>query len=221
MCSVAVFLRLSVPEEVTDYVGNGLMLPAYRYSLLFALIGCGIMLSGEQRPIALVGNLAVLAATLWFALQWAEPIILPFRALAELIVRYPVVASAMGMGAGIALLFPLQTRRWLTPFVCAISGFCLGLFIILESPFDYYYYWFSTAGGLSGMAVIIVSIALANGARQLVAGATFAIAERIFGSWLIAASLLLTALTVMPQRSAEPAPRETTIINGMELPVLP
>jgi len=216
VCGIAVGLRLSVPEEVADYVSKGFLLPFFRYGLLFALIACGVVLSGESRPIALIANLAVLVSALWFGLHRAETIVLSYEALVELILRYPVLVTAMGMITGGALLFPLRLRRWLAPFVSAGCGLGLGLFIILESPLDYYYGWFSSAGGLGGLAVIIASIALANGARRICASASLAVAERIFASWLIAASLLLAALAIVPQRSFESEPMSTPIPDRIE-----
>ncbi|MBX2805418.1 MAG: hypothetical protein KTR19_05575 [Hyphomicrobiales bacterium] len=199
VCSLAAGLWLSVPEDIADYVNNGLMLPVFRYGLLFALIAYGVILSGERNPVLLVANFAVFASTLWFGLQRAEYIVVTYESFVDLIIRFPVVTTAMGMIAGIALLFPVRARRWLLPIVSACYGLGLGLFVLLESPLDYYYDWFAFSGGLSGMAVIIASIALANGVQQICTRSSFAIAERIFGSWLIAASLLLAALAIAPQ----------------------
>jgi len=216
VCSTAVGLRLSVPEEIANYVSNGLMLPAFRYGLLFALIACGVILSGERHPIVLVVHLTVLASALWFGLQQAEPIVASYEPLAELIVRYPVLTTVMGMTTGGALLLPHRVRRWFAPFVSASCCLCLGLFTILESPVDFNYGWFATAGGLGGIAVVVASIALAAGARRLFARSWLAIAGRIFGSWLIAASLLLAALAIMAKRPLEPALMPTAIPDGIE-----
>ncbi|MDA7949644.1 MAG: hypothetical protein MPJ78_19485 [Hyphomicrobiaceae bacterium] len=201
--AIAVGLRLSVPEEVTGYVTNGLMLPAFRYGLLFPLIACGVILSGECRPIALIANLSILTSALWFGLQRAETIVLLYEPLVELIIGYPVLTTAMGMTTGGALLLPLRARKWFVPFVCAICGLCVGLFIIVESPADYYDGWFLWAAGLGCMAVVVVSMAFSDGARRIYAGSGLAVAGRIFGSWLIAASLMLAALAIVPERSLD------------------
>lgn len=214
--SIAVGLRLSVPEEIADYVGNGLMLPAFRYGLLFPLIACGFILSGE-RTVALVANLAVLASALWFGLQRAEPIVISHEQLAGLIVRYPVLTAAMGVTSGGALLLPIRARQWLVPVVSASCGLCLGLSIILESPGDYYSGWFSSAGGLGGMAVVIASIAVAGSAQRIGSGSWLAVAGRILGSWLIAASLMLAALAIVPKRPLESAPMPTAIPDDVDL----
>lgn len=209
VCIAAVTMRLTVPEGLELYVNNGLTLPAFRYGLLFALIACGMILSDESRPLALAANLAVFVAALWFGHQRAEAIILSSVTVTELVLGYPVVTSTMGMITGATLLLPLGARRWLVPFVCAICGFGFGLFIIMESPFDYFYRWFSVSAALGGMAVVIASIALTSSVRRIIAGSSLAIAERIFGSWLIAASLLLAALAFFPQPAVEPDPMST------------
>ncbi|MEM9107156.1 MAG: hypothetical protein AAGC96_16010 [Pseudomonadota bacterium] len=208
--SIAISTRLSVPVEVADYVNNGLMLPIFRYGLLFALIAYGIVLSGEFRPGALVIHLGIFTFVLWFGLRWAEPIILPYEDLTQLIINYPVATTAMGIVIGIALLLPLPKRRWLVPFVSAICGFCLAVFILLESPFDFQYAWFTFSSGLGCLAVVVASIILTNGARRILSNSVIAIAERICGSWLIAASLLLGALAFFPQQPPDPASLSTT-----------
>ncbi len=211
VCGVAVGLRLTVPENVADYVTNGLMLPVFRYGLLLSLIACGIALSGGGHPIALAAHLAILAAATWFGLHQAESIVLEYEALAELIGGYPVLAAAMCVAAGSALLVPSSARKWLLPLVSAICGVGLGLTVILYSPLDYHAEWFFWAGGTGGLAVVLGSIVLAGGVWRVCAGSWLTVAERILGSWLIAASLMLAALTFQPQRplETEPVPQTT------------
>lgn len=221
LCCIAVGLRLSIPEGIEDYVSSGFTIPAFRYGLLFALIACGVVLSGEHRPIALAAHLAVFASALWFGLQRVEPIILAYDPLAELIVGYPILATAMGLTTGGTLLLPLKARRWLMPFVSASCGLGLGVSMILESPIDYYSGWFSWAGGLSGMAVVIASIALTDGTQLICPGPWLIIAGRILGSWLIAASLMLVALAIVQERSPESAPTRIEIPNDIDLPRQP
>ena len=215
--SIAVGMRLTVPEEIADYVSNGLLLPAYTYSLLFPLIACGFVLAGE-RPSVLVSSLAVLVSTLWFALQQMETMIFSDKQLALLILGYPVLATTMGLTAGSALLLPLRTRRWLVPVVCASCGLGLGHSIVLESPGDYHSSWFSSAGALGGMIVVFTSIALAGAVERIGAGSWLVVASRILGSWLIAASLMLAAIAFLSKPSSETLPMPTTSPDGIELP---
>ena len=218
VCGVAAGLRLMVPEEFVDYVTNGLMLPVFRYGLLLSLIACGIALSGGRRPMALTAHLAVLASAIWFGLNWAEPIVLSYQTLAELISGYPILSAAMSMAAGSALLLPISVRKWFLPFVSAICGAGLGFSVILYSPLDYDAHWFSWAGGTGGLAVVLASIFLADSARRFCAGAWLTIAERILGSWLIAASLMLAALAFLHQRSLETAPVPPISPHGIDAP---
>lgn len=206
VCGIAAGLHLSVPDEIADYVSNGLVLPAYRYGLLAILIACGLILSSERHPIALAAHLVVFALAIGFGLRWVEPLVLSHEPLAEFIVGNPVLTTAMGMITGIALILPLRARWWCVPFVSASCGIGLGLFMVLESPFDYNAGWYSLAGGLGGLAVVVVSIALADCARRMIAGSWLPVAERIIGSWLIAASLMLAALAVVTDGSLEIAP---------------
>ncbi len=200
ICGISIGLRLSVPIEVAHYVDNGLTLPIFRYGLLFALIACGVVLSGERRPIALISHLAVLVTAVCFGLQKVEAIVVTYQPLLQLIIGYPVVTMAMGMTTGCALLVPPRIRIWLFPIVAAYCGLGLGVFVVLESPLDTYYGWFSLAGGIGGVAVVIASIAVTDGARRVFTKSSFAVTERILGSWLVAASLLLAALTIALQR---------------------
>lgn len=208
--SIGIGLVLSVPLVVEDYVKNGLLLPAFRYGLLFPLIACGIILSAEYRPFVLISHLAVLILAVWFGLEIAVDIILLYEPLVELMVNYPVLTTGLAMAMGGALLLPLRSRRWITPLVSFVCGLGLGLFVILESPFDDHYRWFTWAGGLGGLVVIIVSIPLGHGARQICSDQVMTIVERIFGSWLIAAGALLAALAILPQPPFlfEPLPAE-------------
>lgn len=208
VCGVAVSLSLSVPVELADYVDNGLMLPLFRYGLLFALIAYGVVLSGEHRTVTLVIYLSVFTLGVWVGLEWVEPIVLSYPSLTDMIIRYPVLTTAMSMITGICLLLPLGTRTWLVPLVSAVSGTGLGMFILLESPFDDFYAWFSFSAGLGAIAVVLTSTVLFSIARRFLSSTTFTIAERIVGSWLIAASLLLAALAIvpLPPSQLEPLP---------------
>ena len=190
----AVSLQLMVPVQVVDYVSNGIALPVFRYGLLLSLIASGIALSGPRRPIVLAIHLSVLALATWFGLAWAEAIVLSYKPFADFVAGYPVVTAAMSMTAGVLLLCPLRTRKWILPFLSGICGTGLGLSVILESPYDGYTHWFSWAGGIGGLAIVLASIILADIVRQFYAGSWLTIAERILGSWLIAASLMLAAL---------------------------
>lgn len=218
VCGITLGLSLSVPEEVAHYVSNGLMLPAFRYGLLFTMIACGMVLSGERSPLALAAHLAILASAVWFGLHGAEAIVVSYEALAELIVLYPVLTTAMGVITGAALLVPVRARRWLVPFVSAGCGLGLGLFVILESPFDYYSDWFSSSGGLGGMAVVIASSALADVVKRAFDGSWFPVAERIVGSWLIAASVMLAALAVVAKRPLDFPPMPTISPDDIDVP---
>lgn len=209
VCGVAISLRMSVPIELADYVDNGLMLSLFRYGLLFALIAYGVVLSGEDRPVTLVIHLSVFTLGVWVGLEWVEPIVLSYPSLTDVIIRYPVLATAMSMITGICLLLPLRARTWLIPLVSAVSGTGLGMFILLESPFDYFYAWFSFSAGLGAIAVVITSTVLFSIARRFFSSTTFTIAERIVGSWLIAASLLLAALAIVPEPAAQLEPLST------------
>lgn len=203
---IAIGLRLSVPEEVANYVGDGLLLPVFTFGLLFPLIACGVILSGERRPIALVAHLAALSSAIWLGLEWAGPNVLWHEPWGGLIVKYPVLTTAMGLITGGTLLLPLWARRWLFAVVSVSCGLGLGLSIDLESPGDYYSGWFSSAGAIGGMAVVIASTALAGGAQRIGSGYWLVIAGRILGSWLLAASLMLAALSFVPKRPIAPLP---------------
>ena len=202
LCGGAVALVLSVPNVVSSYISNGLLLPVFRYGLLFSLIACGIVLSSEHRPFALVANLALFALALWFGVQQAGALVLLYEPLTALIVTYPVLTPAMGLTAGAALLLPLNMRRWLAPIVCAICGASAGLFILLESPpvNTHFNGWFASAAGCGCMVVLVASLALSDGVRQFSSGSWSAISVRIFASWLIAASLMLAALAIIPKQ---------------------
>ncbi len=217
VCVLAVGLHLWVPEDFAGYVSNGFTLPAFRYGLLASLIALGVVLSGEHRPTMLVAHLAIFISTLGFGLRQAESVVVSYEPLAELVVNYPVISTIMGMATGSALLLPRRGRRWLVPFVSAICGVGLGLFVVVEGPLDYYYGWFTSAGGLSGTAIVVVTTALANGVRRMCTGVWLAIAGRIFGSWLIAASLLLAALAVVAKRPLDPGSVPTGIPDGTGL----
>ncbi|MEM7775847.1 MAG: hypothetical protein AAF732_09580 [Pseudomonadota bacterium] len=212
-----IIMRLWVPEDVASYVRHGLLLPVLKYSLLLPLIACGCILSSE-RPAVLFPSLVVLAATLWLGLRWAEPTVLSDQQLAVLLVRYPVLATTTGVAAGCALLLPPRARRWLVPLVCAICGFGLSLSIALESPGDDYSGWFSSAGGLGGIIVVIASIALAGTVQQFGSSAWLSVGGRILGSWLIAASLMLAGSAVVPQRPLGSLTIPATLFNGADLP---
>ena len=216
VCGVAAGLHLMVPDEVADYVSNGLMHPVFRYGLLFSLIACGVALSGGRRPLALAAHLAILASATWFGLHWGEPVVLLHQTLTELIVRYPVLAAAMSVTAGSALLLPLSARKWLLPFVSAICGLGLSLSVILDSPVDFYADWFSSAGGTGGLAVVLASIILTDSVRRICAGSWLTIAERILGSWLIAASLMLAALAFLPERPPDTEPFPSLIPDEID-----
>lgn len=193
--AMAVGLQLMVPVEVVDYVSNGIVLPVFRYGLLLSLIACGIALSGTRSAWALAGHLVILAFATWFGLQRAEAIVLSYKALADIVAGYPVLTATMSMLAGSVLLLPLSARKWLLPILSAVCGLGLGLSVVLESPYDGYAHWFSWAGGVGGLAIVLSSIILTNALRQFCAGTWLIIAERILGSWLIAASLMLAVLS--------------------------
>ncbi len=212
----AVSLQLLVPIEVVDYVSNGITLPVFRYGLLLSLIACGIALSGRNRPLALVLHLVTLTAATWFGLHWAEPIVLSHKRLSEIIAGYPVLAAAMSMTAGSALLVPFSARKLLLPILSLVGGLGLGLSVILESPYDGDAHWFSWAGGIGGLAIVLSSIILTDAVRQFCAGSWLTIAERILGSWLIAASLMLAALSLQ-QRPIE-IPRLPPVSLGEDNP---
>ena len=197
VCGVAAGLLLMVPEVVGDYVTNGLMFPVFRYGLLLSLIACGVALSGGRHPLALAAHLALLASGTWFGLHQAESIVLEYETLAQIIGGYPVVAATMSVAAGGALLLPPSARKWFLPVLSAICGVGLGLMVILYSPLDYFAEWFFWAGGTGGLAVVLASIVLADGVWRNFAGSWLTVAERILGSWLIAASLMLTALAFL------------------------
>ncbi|MEO0810144.1 MAG: hypothetical protein AAFW82_05805 [Pseudomonadota bacterium] len=209
-------MYLLVPEEIADYVSNGFMLPALSYSLLLPLTACGFVLSSE-RPVALAANLAVLISTLWFGFQWAETIIFSDEQSVLLILGYPIVATTMALTTGGALLLPLSVRRWLVPVVCAICGLGLSLSVVIESPGDDYSGWFLSAGSTGGMAVVITSIVLVSRVKGIGANPWFTIAERILGSWLIAASLMLVTLATMPKRPYKPPTAPLTIPDGINM----
>ncbi len=213
---VAIGMRLMAPEVAADYVSNGFWLPGARYGLLLPLIACGFILASE-RPVALVAGLAVLATTLSFGLNWAETIFLADKELSLLILRYPVLATALGVTTGIALLLPLWARGWLAPVVYASCGLGLGLSVVLESPGDFYAGWFTWAGGIGGLAIVIVSLALVNCMRWLGAGSGLTVAGRILGSWLLAASLMLFALTVARERPPDSATAPATVSRGIDV----
>lgn len=216
VASIAVGLQLSVPLEVEEYVTNGLMLPAFRYGLLFPLAAYGVILSGEYRPIVLVSHFAIFLLALWFGLQMAADIILLYEPLVELMINYPVTTTALAMAVGGALILPCRARRWILPLISAICGLGLGLSVILESPFDEYYGWFTSAGGLGGVAVIVGSIPLGHVARRICSVDAITIVERISGSWLIAASALLAALAMVPQPPLEHEPVPTEIPDDVD-----
>lgn len=206
---LALELRISVPEEITDYVSNGFMLPAYRYGLLFPLAASGIALSGE-RPAVLAVGFAVFSLALWFGLQSAEFVIYQYsEELTALLARRPLIATTMGMTAGVALVIPQYARQWFVPIVTACCGYGLGLSIIVESPVDYLSGWFSSASALGGMSMLIASIVLARALQQLCSRSVSAIAVRILGSWLIAASIMLAALAFVPMRQLDPTQEAT------------
>ena len=206
VCGIAAGLRLMVPEAVGDYVTNGLMFPVFRYGLLLSLIACGIALSCGRHPLALAAHLAILASSTWFGLHQAESIVLECETLAQLIGGYPVLAATMSVAAGSALLLAPSVRKWLLPFLSAICGVGLGLTVILYSPLDYHAEWFFWAGGTGGLAVVLASIVMADGVWRNFAGSWLTVAERILGSWLIAASLMLTALAFLTPRPLENEP---------------
>lgn len=198
-----VALYLMVPDVVSGYVSNGLTLPVYRYGLLFPLIACGLVLSYEHRPILVLAGIVLLALTLWFGVQQLGKFVLLYEPLAALVVTKPVLTPAMGMATGAALLVPTRTRRWLVPVVCAICGLAAGLFILLESPPVYVYYngWFAGAAAISCICVVITATVLSDFGGRILSGSQFVIAERICASWLIAASVMLAALAIIPKRN--------------------
>ena len=214
---IAVGLQASVPEEIADYVSNGFTLPVFRYGLLFPLIACGVILSGERQPIALVVHLGIFVSAIWLGIEWAGPIVYWQVPWGGLIAKYPVLTTVMGLVTGGALLLPLRARRWLVPVVSASCGLGLGLSIDMESPGDYYPGWFSSAGGLGGIAIVIASSALAGGAQRIDSGSWFVVGGRILGSWLIAASLMLGALALVPTRPIEPVPIPMGILEEFDL----
>lgn len=200
---LAIGLQLAAPFDVVDYVSTGFTLPVFRYGLLLSLIACGVAISTGANPGSLAVHLAILAVTTCFALVWAEPIVLSFKTLTDIIARAPVVAAAMSMAAGSALLLSFSARQWLRPCVSAICGIGLGVSVILESPYDYYANWFAWAGGAGGLAIVVASIILTDHVRLSFHGSKLIIAERILGSWLVAASLMLAALSFLPPRPVE------------------
>ncbi len=201
---IAVFLWLSVPEPFAFYVHNGLMLPVFRNSLLFMLIGCGIVLSRVSHSTSLAAYLAILGSALWFGLHHTEAFVLSNGRLTKLVENYPIMTTSMGIVIGVTLLCPFWLCRYLVPLMCICCGLSVGLLIILESPLDDNYLWFSWASGLGGMLVVLATAILINGARRICSNTSLVVVERIFGSWLIAASILLAALAIMPLRALEP-----------------
>lgn len=213
-------VTLSAPKEVADYVPNGFILPATRYSLLFPLIACGLVLYGD-RPSATAACLAVFVSTLWFGVEQADAIFLSTDPFALLFLKYPIGPTVMGLTAGSALLLPQWARHWFVPVVCAICGLGLGLAIGMEGPGGDFSPWFSSAAGLGAMFVIIASMALASGARWVGASSYLLIAGRILGSWLIAASLMLAALAFFPKPPIEPPTPQPEVTEGVSRPSKP
>lgn len=207
----------SVPEKIAGYVTQGLMLPASRYGLLFPLAACGIILADVRRPIALAAHFTVLASAFWTGLKWAGPLYVFEEPWVSLLVRHPGLATGMGLVTGCTLLLPLRTRRWFVLIACTCCGLGLGLAMFLESPGDYHSGWFASAGGLGGMAIVIVSVALADVAMRIGSGDWFIVVGRILGSWLVAASLMLTALAFVPKKPIAPAPTPDGIPGVIDL----
>jgi len=217
ICSCAAGLRLTVPEEISGYVSNGFMLPVFRYGLLCMLIACGVVLTSARDFLGLFASLAIFTSTLWLAIQLAEPVVLFYEPLAELITTHPVLIPTMGITTGGTLLLPLRARRWFNPFVSTICGLAVGLFITLESPGTYDSDWFSSASALGCMTVVIASTAMSDIARRFFDDSWLRVAGRIFGSWLIAASLMLGAITIVPERSLESELMSTESPDGNDL----
>ncbi|MEL6361260.1 MAG: hypothetical protein AAFR21_09240 [Pseudomonadota bacterium] len=214
---IAIGMRLMAPAVGAGYVSNGFMLPASRYSLILPLIACGFVFSGD-RPVALGASLTAFVSTLWLALCYTETLFISLDGLIAYTLGSPFVTTSMALAAGSALLLPPAARQWLAPLVGAICGSGLGLSIGPESPGDDYSGWFLAAGGLGGMGIVIASIAMARTIRQIGNDPLLTIIGRILGSWLIAASLMLAALALVPKRPINLSPLPAAFPDSINVP---
>lgn len=211
VCGVAIGLNLLEPAAITGYVSNGFVVPIFRYSLLLPLLACGLLLSAPP-AVTIIVSLLLFVTPLWLALQWGEQLVFGSGWFAALILAHPVLATAMGVTAGGALLLPTQLQSRFTPAATALCGASLGLSLAIESPGDDASAWFLSAGGLGGLAMVLLAFAFTRAIRRIGADLWLPIAKRILGSWLIAASLMLSALAVAP-KPTQPLPMPTLSPN--------
>lgn len=202
----ALYVRLSVPTEIENYVSTGFLLPASDYSLLLPLLACGFVFA-SQGTMLLIVSIVFLILSLMVGLQLSEVLIAPTTPLVVIALFYPLITIVVGIALGGVLLLPRPANGWFGIIAAIFCGLGLGLTIGLKSPGDNGTSWFLASGALGGLAVVLGALALGHAAQHFATDNVLEIVGRILGSWLIAANLMLAAVTLTSERSVQlPAP---------------